>query len=276
MVSKKLTAFKKNHFSFVILDLSLKKRRLIQPATSNSWQKRKSKRWADQNIGASETNGTQIIEKTRADEMTFEEMEKILQTVVGNQANHDQALAHLTTEVTRITADIDQIDKGVALLLKSQNRYEENFNRLNGIVSDLADKYVKLEEIMIENAAAHQRYEKNFEQFREYFKTFTQFVIDFSQQSNGKLNKIDERLDRLTESQVKSNGRLDRIESNLDRLTESQVNSNGRLDRIEENIKQLTEAQIKTDEQIRAFVQSSLKPSPAKRARKPSKKKGNK
>jgi chromosome segregation ATPase len=208
--------------------------------------------------------------------MTFEEMEKILQTVVVNQVNHDQALAHLTAEVTRITediahltegvtrnteniahltegvtrntadlahltaevtritADIDQTDKGIASLLKSQNRYEENFNRLNGIVSDLVDKYVRLEEIMIENAVSHQRYEKNFEQFQDYFKTFTQFVIDFSQQTNGRLNKTDERLDRLAE------------------------------------------AQIKTDEQIRAFVQSSLKPSPAKRGRKSSKKKGNK
>jgi predicted nuclease with TOPRIM domain len=194
--------------------------------------------------------------------MTFEEMEKILQTVVVNQVNHDQALAHLTAEVTRITgdiahltegvtrntadiahltaevtritADIDQTDKGIASLLKSQNRYEENFNRLNGIVSDLADKYVKLEEIMIENAAAHQRYEKNFEHFQDYFKTFTQFVVDFSQQNNGRLNKTDERLDRLAEGQ------------------------------------------IKTDEQLRVLVQSSLKPTPAKQARKSSKKKGNK
>jgi methyltransferase-like protein len=77
--------------------------------------------------------------------MTTEEIERILQTVAENQAKHDEEFA---------------------MLLKSQNRYDERLATISDIMHDLADKQLKNEESRLETnrrfaelAAAQVRYE---------------------------------------------------------------------------------------------------------------------
>ncbi|HKQ78201.1 MAG TPA: hypothetical protein VJ810_31165 [Blastocatellia bacterium] len=77
--------------------------------------------------------------------MTSEEIERILQAVAQNQARADEEFA---------------------MLLKSQNRYEERLAAISEIMRDLADKQLKNEERFAETdkrfaelAAAQMRYE---------------------------------------------------------------------------------------------------------------------
>ena len=145
----------------------------------------------------------------------------------------------LTAEVTRITGDINQIDRSIDMLIQSQNRYEEKQNLLNEIMHDLADKHLKTEEIraeharlFAENADAHLRFERRFDQFQDYFQTFTKFVIDYSTQTNGRLNKIDENLDRLTEAQTKTDEQINRTIEQIRALTRGKPAAHKRAEKV--------------------------------------------
>jgi MoxR-like ATPase len=161
--------------------------------------------------------------------MTDVDVERIL-------LKHDEAL-------DRIESSIEQNERLLASILKSQERFEKNLSRHDDLLEEI-------QKTMARHSVIFERVELRHEQYLANFNIFTGELI------------------QLKDIALKNNGRLDRIESNLDRLTELQVKSNGRLDRIEENIKQLTEAQIKTDQQIRSLAQMK------RPARKSSKKRG--
>ena len=75
--------------------------------------------------------------------------------------------------------------------------------------------------------------------------------------SEKRLDRVEERLDRieaaiekLTEAQIRSEKRLDRVEKRLDGLEAAQARSEERLDRIEAAIKKLTKAQIRSEKRL--------------------------
>ena len=75
--------------------------------------------------------------------------------------------------------------------------------------------------------------------------------------SEKRLDRVEERLDRieaaiekLTKAQIRSEKRLDRVEKRLDGLEAAQARSEERLDRIEAAIEKLTEAQIRSEKRL--------------------------
>src|SRR5262249_55417612 len=99
-----------------------------------------------------------------------------LDQVAALQAKHDEMharhaanMAEITTVLARHSADIVEIDSGIASLLNSQNRYEERQAALSDILHDIADKQLKNEERFAETdkrfaelAAAQVRSEASY------------------------------------------------------------------------------------------------------------------
>jgi hypothetical protein len=187
--------------------------------------------------------------------MTTEEIERILQTVAENQAKHDEEFA---------------------MLLKSQNRYDERLATISDIMHDLADKQLKNEESRLETnrrfaelAAAQVRYEARQEQLEASYQLFEEFVREFRNETNQRLDGQDKanvhieswfdtlidaqiqlthRVDTLTGDIAALNGRVDRIGQHLDQVAALQTAN-------AEQIKALIATQARTDEQIRSLIE---------------------
>ncbi|MCI0390335.1 MAG: hypothetical protein MOB07_16415 [Acidobacteria bacterium] len=158
--------------------------------------------------------------------MTSEEIERILQTVAENQAKHDEMHS-------RHSADIAEIDAGFAMLLKSQNRYEERLATISDIMHDLADKHLKNEERFADLAAAQLKYEVRQDTLEATLQMFEQFVRDFREETNGRF------------------GENDRLFAETDKKLNALASAQAKTD---EQINALIAAQTRTDEQIRLVL----------------------
>ncbi|HKQ75848.1 MAG TPA: hypothetical protein VJ810_19280 [Blastocatellia bacterium] len=144
--------------------------------------------------------------------MTSEEIERILHTVAQNQARADEEFA---------------------MLLKSQNRYEERLASIGDIMRDLADKHLKNEERFAELAAARVGYEARLDQMEASYQLLEQFVRDFRSEANGRFAEADKL---FAETDKK-----------LTALASAQA-------KTDEQINGLITAQARTDEQIRLLL----------------------
>ncbi len=158
--------------------------------------------------------------------MTVEEIERILQTVAENQARADSEFA---------------------MLLKSQNRYEDRLATISDIMRDLADKQLKNEERFAETdkrfaqlADAQARHEARMERLDASYQLLEQFVRDFRNEANGRMAETD-KLFAETDKKLAA-------------LASAQARTDGQMKRTDEAIKALTRAQAKTDEQIRMLL----------------------
>ncbi|MCI0392253.1 MAG: hypothetical protein MOB07_26275 [Acidobacteria bacterium] len=136
--------------------------------------------------------------------MTAEEIERILQTVAENQATHDEEFA---------------------MLLKSQNRYEERLATISEIMHDLADKQLKNEELFAETdkrfaqlADGQMRHEARMAQLEANYELFEQFVRDFREETLARQQETDNRFvetdKRLAEFVRITNRRFSVLERN--------------------------------------------------------------
>jgi chromosome segregation ATPase len=133
--------------------------------------------------------------------MTAEEIERILLTVAENQARH--------------STEISEINGAIALLLKSQNRYEERQAALSEILHDLADKQIKTEERFADLAAAQVRFDARLEKLEDSYQLLEQFVREFRAESNGNFAEnaklfaeSDRKLAELAEAQMRTDEQI--------------------------------------------------------------------
>jgi MoxR-like ATPase len=147
--------------------------------------------------------------------MIDEDIERMLR-------KHDEAL-------NRIESSIEQNERLMAAILKSQDIFEKNLASHDDLLEEI-------QKTMARHAVIFERVEMFHEQYLTNFNLFMQELISMKKWSE------------------KTNGRLDHISENLDRLVEAHIKTDGRLDHISENLDRLAEAQIKTDKQIRALA----------------------
>jgi chromosome segregation ATPase len=187
--------------------------------------------------------------------MTSEEIERILQTVAQNQARADQEFA---------------------MLLKSQNRYEERLATISDIMHDLADKQLKNEELFAETdkrfaqlADAQMRYEGRLDQMEASYQLFEEFVRDFRNETNDRFGETDKRLAALAGAQAKT-------DESLAALAEAQAKTDEQMKLTGEQIKALSESQARTDELFRLMLDSNGSAAAPKTKAKKAKKAGKK
>jgi hypothetical protein len=182
--------------------------------------------------------------------MTVEDIERILQTVAENQANLTSHAARTDERLDRIaerldqvaelqarhSADIAEIDQGIAMLLKSQNRYEERQNRLDEILHDLADKQLKNEERFADLAAAELRYEARQDRLEAVFEMFVEFARSTRAETNGHFADVDRRIAALVDAQTRTDASLAELTEQVKLLVAEQRSLAGRVSEIERKI----------------------------------------
>jgi chromosome segregation ATPase len=179
--------------------------------------------------------------------MTNEDIERNLQLAADRLVEHSK----LHQENERL----------LAAILKSQERFEKN-------LSHHEEWKREMEKIASRHAVIIERLDIRHEQYVENFNFFMMEMLSLKQQANqtnGRLDRVEANIERLSEAQIKT-------DESLKHLAGAHINTHGRLNKVEDTLNRLAEAQIKTDEQIRALAQSSLMPRPTNRARKSSKK----
>src|SRR5262249_52432753 len=172
--------------------------------------------------------------------MTVEEIERILQTVAenlakltGHAAQTDERLAQVATWQSRHSADIAEIDAGIAMLLQSQNRYDEQLSAIREIMHDLADKHLKNEERFAELAEARRVNEMRLDKMEASYELLEQFVRDFREETHARLQETDNHF----------------VETDKRRADLAVAQA-----KPDEQIKGLAMAQARTDEQIRSLL----------------------
>jgi len=125
--------------------------------------------------------------------------------------------------------------------------------------------------IVAENQAKHS---EDIKQIDENIAVLNQTMNALAKIQREHGERFDAHIAKIDRFEIRFDQQLNFLNSLLNHFIETAKRTNGRLDRIEANIERLSEAQIKTDEQIRALAQSSLKAEPTKRARKSTKKSG--
>lgn len=217
--------------------------------------------------------------------MTIEEIERILRNVAENQAKHDEMHS-------RHSADIAEIDRGIAALLNSQNRYEERMTRLDEVLHDLADRQlknedrfaelansqVKNEERFAELAATQQQlaaaqigYESRQQRLEEGFRQVAEshrMLVELAQIQEERIDGHDEaqvhtdaRLDALIDSQIQLTQRVDTLTAGIAAVNGLVDRTDTRLDRITERLDlvgmrldQVAGLQAENAEQIKALI----------------------
>jgi chromosome segregation ATPase len=193
--------------------------------------------------------------------MTIEEIDRVLQTSAQNQAQADERLNRVAERLDQVvalqtqhSADIAEIDKMLATLVRSQNRYDVILSRHDDILHDLADKQLKNEERFADLADAQPRYEERHGRLEAMFEMLATFVREARAETNG---RFDQMATFVRETQAETNGRFDRMATHLDQLTlrvESLAVAQDRTDqqmrRTDDRINALIEAQARTDERI--------------------------
>lgn len=185
-------------------------------------------------------------------EMTIEGINQTLQAIAANQAKHDEMHA-------RHSADIAEVDKIIAALAESQNRYDRQLGRLFDVVRDLSDKQLKNEELFAELAAARERHEVRMGQLEASYELFESFVKDFREETHEHFAETDKR---LAEFVGEAKGRFTN-------LAEAQA-------KTDEQIKALILAQTRTDEMVRALIERNGSGKKKNGSKKPRAKKGTK
>jgi chromosome segregation ATPase len=146
--------------------------------------------------------------------MTADEIKAILEGVATNQAaltqNQAQTDARLQSLLEsqqatdkRLQTLIDgqaQNEAAIATLIKSQNRYDQRQTRLDEILHHLADKATQTDERFAELAKVQVKFDGRLELLETYFEMLTNLTKITREETNGRFEAIDQRLDALITS----------------------------------------------------------------------------
>jgi hypothetical protein len=167
--------------------------------------------------------------------MTIEKITQTLQRVADNQAKHDEMHA-------RHSADIAEIDRVIVVSLESQSRYDKQLARmfevmgdLADVMSDLADKQLKNEELFAE---AQMRLEGGYDLLEV-------FVRESRNETRDYFAETDKKLSALAVVQA----------GTAELLAECVKETNGRFVETDKRLAELARAQTRTDEMVRAMLE---------------------
>lgn len=190
--------------------------------------------------------------------MNIEEIERILLTVAENQAE-------TAANMTRITADIGQIDGQIATVLNSQNRYEAMLARQGEILHSLADRQLKTDEHFADLATAQTGQESRLVRLETAFQQVAQslqLLIEMTATHEERLDAGDEarvhtdaRLDALIDSQIALGQRFDQMAEKFDRMGERFDQMLVRAEAHDRQIEQLAMTQSEHSAVIRMLIE---------------------
>lgn len=150
--------------------------------------------------------------------MIIEEIERILLTVAENQAE-------TAANMTRITADIGQIDGQIATVLNSQNRYEAMLASHDEILHNLADRQLKTDDQIAEMAAAQIGSNGRLDRIEAMFEMLGDLLRNTRTETEARFAETDKRLTALTTAQ-------DRTDAQIRELIAAQARTEERINQL--------------------------------------------
>ena len=97
--------------------------------------------------------------------MTFEEMERTMQFILVQQAKFE-------TDIARINETLDKHAEGIAGLLQISRTLIDNRLAAEGRMTKIEENMARLEEKMVELAAAEKRTDERLDSFIDFFERY--------------------------------------------------------------------------------------------------------